>query len=127
MKSGFVLVILIAVCVFAYQQSEINKLTRSQKDTDAMARATQQADADRKSKLKVAIDAARMSLDYCRAAEEMEYNDHLHTAGTPVSGKKGTYNVSNAVARSLEDEKQHANADCQREYENEIQAARMLQ
>ena len=75
--------------------------------------------------LERAIDLANEHRVNCRTRAQDEFNWLLKQNGTPVDGKKGSYSVDKEVSKQARDEEYRAEADCQKQYEDELQAAKL--
>ena len=88
--------------------------------------AEQQATKDwNKTLLEKAIaDAAKRRLD-CKAAAEWDFNNWVRVNGTPVPGKTEAYSAAPEVIKQAQAKEDKAEADCQKDYENALQAAQL--
>jgi len=84
--------------------------------------ATKQADRDA---LQQELSQAETDRLGCRALAEQHYNASLAENGTPVKGKAGWYSANREELKALHEEEAKAYDDCQREYEDALQIARL--
>jgi hypothetical protein len=61
----------------------------------------------------------------CRSRAQGEFNKFLKQNGTPVDGEKDTYSLDRDSGNQARDIEFKAYADCQKQYEDDVQAARL--
>ncbi|MGA2369249.1 MAG: hypothetical protein ACLPPV_18865 [Candidatus Korobacteraceae bacterium] len=95
----------------------------AQKSSDT---AQQQATRDRNKVLldKAIADATKRRQD-CNAAAEWEFNNWVRLNGTPLPGKAEEYSASPEGLKQAHATQDKAEADCQKDYENTLQAAQV--
>ena len=104
------------------QLADINtRLTKLEMKQTEVAEQKSVAKAD----LQHAVDRANERRLNCRARAEEAFNSVLKENGTPVEGKKGTYNVDLGIAKHARENQERANADCQKQYEDDLQTAKL--
>ncbi|MFZ0314101.1 MAG: hypothetical protein WAL85_15445 [Candidatus Korobacteraceae bacterium] len=88
--------------------------------------AEQQANKDYNKTLldKAIADATKRRQD-CKAAAEADFNDWVRLNGTPVPGKAEAYSAPPEGIKLAHARQDKAEADCQSDYENALQAAQL--
>jgi len=88
--------------------------------------AEQQAVKDRNKTLleKAIADATKRKQD-CRAAAEWNFNNWVRVNGTPVPGNSDTYSTTPEGLKQAHANKDKAEADCQKDYDDALQAAQL--
>jgi hypothetical protein len=95
--------------------------TQKSRDT-----AEQQANKDwNKTLLDKAIADADKRRQDCKAAAEWDFNNWVRVNGTPVPGKAEAYSAAPEVIKQAQAKEDKAEADCQKDYENALQAAQL--
>jgi outer membrane murein-binding lipoprotein Lpp len=108
----------VVVCIACATQRSVDEL--SARVTKLEAKRT----AD-KAALTTAIDAAETARLDCRLTAENKFNEWLQNNGTPIKGKPGIFNASAEGIKQARTEQSRADENCQREYEDAIQVAKL--
>jgi TolA-binding protein len=101
----------------------------SQSDVDALKNEIQQMKAQRvqhQEQLKKALDDAQLELDSCKLSAEQTFNKDWDDNSTPIKGKSGLREGNREMLNHLHEEEHRADAECQRDYENALQKAKIL-
>ena len=99
----------------------------SQSDLEKLRNEVEQLKKGRveqKQKLESALQEAETSLSYCKLAAENTFNEEWKGNSTP--GKNGMRWGNREMLNQLREEQHRNDADCQREYENALQKAKLL-
>jgi hypothetical protein len=128
MYKTFLLLPLLAVCIGCASQSSVNDLSKQLADVNVrltkIESAERQKSSDRAS-LEGAINSANSRRLNCRQRAEDNFNNWVKENGTPVEGHKGTYNVGSENGKQAQETEARAFADCQKQYEDDLQTAKM--
>jgi hypothetical protein len=98
---------------------------KSVDDLNARVTKLESKRSEDKADLRSAIDSADGDRINCRAIAEKHFNSWLENNGTPVKGKSGIYNASVEGIKQAQAAQDRADADCQKEYEDAVQAAKL--
>jgi outer membrane murein-binding lipoprotein Lpp len=111
------------------QMADVNaRLTKLEQAETQKSRDTaeQQANKDwNKTLLDKAIADADKRRQDCKAAAEWDFNNWVRVNGTPVPGKAEAYSAAPEVIKQAQAKEDKAEADCQKDYENALQAAQL--
>jgi hypothetical protein len=118
----FTALILLTGCA---DQEELKQLRQEVAQLKAQKEADGQQRQANKMNLSQAINEADSERSHCKLAAERAFNQKLHANGTPDPAHKGFYTLDKDVLRDMNVEQDRENADCQRTYENEVQAAKI--
>ncbi|MFI5116320.1 MAG: hypothetical protein ACHP8B_06430 [Terriglobales bacterium] len=130
-----ILVLLLLASVGCASQKSVDDLSKQLADVDARLTRLEQADAQKsretaaedKNKTlleKATADAAKHRQD-CKAAAEWDFNNWVRVNGTLVPGKKEVYALAPEAIKQAHAKQDKAEADCQKEYEDALQAAQL--
>src|ERR1039457_2055545 len=127
-----ILVLLFLASVGCASQKSVDDLSKQLADVNARLTNLEQAETQRtlataakdknKPLLEKAIaDAAKRRQD-CKAAAEWEFNIWVRVNGTPVPGKQEMYAATPEAIKQAHAKQDKAEADCQKYYEDALQA-----
>ena len=130
-----ILILLLLASVGCSSQKNIDDLSKHLADVDARLTRLEQAEAQKsrdaaakdknKSLLeKATADAAKRRQD-CKAAAEWEFDNWVRVNGTRVPGKTEVYVAAPEAIKQAHAKQDKAEADCQKEYEDALQAAQL--
>jgi outer membrane murein-binding lipoprotein Lpp len=100
----------------------------SQQEVDDLKKQISELKHQREEQHQALVDAlssAETAKLGCRARAEGEYDDALAANGTPDPKHKGFYTGNREVFKNMKDEQAHADAECQKDYEDAVQAAKI--
>ena len=134
-----VLILLLLACVGCSNQKSIDDLSKQLADVNARLTKLEQAEAARsrdtaeqqatnswnKNLLEKAIADATKRKQDCKAEAEREFNNWVLLNGTPVPGKTEAYSATPEGIKQAHAKEDKADADCQKDYENALQAAQL--
>src|ERR1039457_3570970 len=109
-----ILILLLLASVGCSSQKSIDDLSKHLADVDARLTRLEQATAD----------AAKRRQD-CKAAAEWEFDNWVRVNGTRVPGKTEVYVAAPEAIKQAHAKQDKAEADCQKEYEDALQAAQL--
>jgi hypothetical protein len=101
----------------------------SQSEVDALKKQVENMKTDRAQQqqlLKKAVEDAEGQLDNCKVSAEDTFNRTWKENSTPVKGEPGMRSGNRDFLNHLNEEQHRANAECQRDYENALQKAKLL-
>jgi polyhydroxyalkanoate synthesis regulator phasin len=101
----------------------------SQSEVDALKRQIEQMKrerSERQEELKKAVDSAQADVVNCKFRAEMRFNDSWEVNSTPVNGKPGMREGNRDMLNHLREEQHRADVECQRDYENALEKAKLL-
>jgi hypothetical protein len=113
------LILLLVAAVGCASQSEVDAL-KKQIESMKTERAQQQQ------LLKKAVEDAQNALGLCKIDSASNFDKAWTANSTPVKGKPGMRTGDRELANHLREEQHRADAECQRDYENELQKAKLL-
>jgi outer membrane murein-binding lipoprotein Lpp len=130
-----ILVLLLLAFVGCGNQKSVDDLSKQLADVNARLTKLEQAETQRsfetaakdknKTVLEKAIaDAAKRKQD-CNAAAEWEFNNWVRVNGTRLPGKTEAYAAAPEAIKQARAKQDKAEADCQKEYEDALQAAQL--
>lgn len=125
MKIAWSMIVLATCLTSCASKNDISRLQKEITDLKNHQAAEDKAKRDRLSQLEASIEAAETSRLTCRAGAEKSYDDGLAANGRPVRGRPGFYNGDSRVFARLEEDEKEGYADCQREYEDAMQEAKL--
>jgi len=130
-----ILILLLLASVGCASQKSVDDLSKQLADVNARLAKLEQAETQRsretaakardKALLEKAIEDAAKGRQGCKAAAEWEFNNWVHLNGTPVRGKTEVYAVTPEGIKQAHAKEDKAEADCQKDYENALQAAQL--
>ena len=101
----------------------------SQSEVDALKKQVEEMKTERaqqQQQLKKAIEDAQNELDNCKLSAEVTFEKAWDANSTPMKNKPGMRTGDREVANHLHEEQHRADAECQRDYENALQKAKLL-
>jgi hypothetical protein len=130
-----ILILLLLASVGCSSQKSIDDLSKHLADVDARLTRLEQAEAQKsrdaaakdKNKTlleKATADAGKRRQD-CKAAAEWEFDNWVRVNGTRVPGKTEVYVAAPEAIKQAHAKQDKAEADCQKEYEDALQAAQL--
>ena len=130
-----ILILLLLASVGCTSQKSVDDLSKQLADVNARLTTLEQTETQRtldtaakdKNKPlleKATADAAKRRED-CKAAAEWEFNNWVRVNGTPVPGKQEMYAATPEAIKQAHAKQDKAEADCQKEYEDALQAAQL--
>jgi outer membrane murein-binding lipoprotein Lpp len=124
-KICLVLALAISFLTGCANSSEVDDLRKQVQELKQAQTHRQEEQNAKKEQLTSAIDSAESERLSCQVYAEKKYNDDLHANGTPDPKHKGYYTGNREVFKGMEEAQSAANAQCQREYEDAVQAAKI--
>lgn len=115
---GFMLLLLGATFGCA-SQSEVDAL-RKEIETMKSERAQHQQ------VLSKAVEDAQEGLDNCKLRDATNFDTAWTANSVPVKGKPGMRSGDREIANHLREEQHRADGECQRDYDNALQKAKLL-
>jgi hypothetical protein len=122
----FTLAVLVLVSVGCASQKDVLDLQKEVATLKGAQRIDSDQEQTQKLHLEWAIRQANTGRLDCRAEAETARNEGLHKNGTPDPAHKGWYTGNRDVFKELDEEEARADADCQHEYEDAVQSAKVL-
>jgi hypothetical protein len=120
MKKLVIMLLLVVTTFGCASQSEVNDL-KKQIENMKTERAQHQQELQRE------IDRAQMDLDRCKASADADFDSNWKINSRPDPQKGSTARLGNRdMLNHLREEQHRAYADCQRDYENALQKAKLL-
>jgi hypothetical protein len=119
MTRKLILSLLLAATFGCASQNEVDNL-RKQIENIKTEHAQQQQ------LLKKAVEDAQHALDVCKAENEESFNKSWEANSTPLKGKPGIREGNRELLHHLHEEQHTADAECQRDYENALEKAKLL-
>ena len=130
-----ILLLLLLASVGCTSQKSVDDLSKQLADVDARVTRLEQAEAQKsreaadkdKNKAlleKATADAAKRKQD-CKAAAEWDFDNWVRVNGTRVPGKTEVYAAAPEAIKQARAKQDKAEADCQKEYEDALQAAQL--
>lgn len=98
---------------------------KSADDLDARLTKLESKRTEDRAAMESALDSAETERLHCRAAAEGGFSSWLKMNGTPKKGQEGVYTASQEGIRQAHDQQDKEIADCQRAYEDAVQAAKL--
>ena len=107
------------------QLADVNaRLTKLEQIETQRSRETSAQDKNRTLLEKATADAVKRRQD-CKAAAEWDFNNWVQLNGTLAPGKKEVYVVAPEALKQAHAKEDKAEADCQKDYEDALQAAQL--
>jgi hypothetical protein len=132
--SGILILFLLASVGCASQKS-VDDLSKQLADVEARLTKIEQVENQRareaadkgknKTLLDKAIADATKRRDDCKATAEWEFNNWVRVNGTRLPGNTEVYAATPEAIKQAHAKQDKAEADCQKEYENAMQAAQL--
>lgn len=107
-------------------QKEITELKQQQAQQQAEKEQEQAANKERQDNLALALNEADSQRLECRVVAERERNADVKANGMPDPDHKGYFTGNKDEFKNIEEKEARADADCQHEYEDAVQTARIL-
>jgi hypothetical protein len=101
----------------------------SQSEVDALKKQVESMKTERAQQqqlLKKAVEDAQGALDYCKLGSASDFDTAWTANSTPVKGQPGMRSGNRDLLNHLREEQHRADAECQRDYENALQKAKLL-
>jgi polyhydroxyalkanoate synthesis regulator phasin len=101
----------------------------SQSEVDALKKQIENMKTERAQQrelLKKAVEDAQDALGACKISNANDFDKAWEANSTPVKGKLGTREGNRELLHHLHEEQHTADAECQRDYENALQKAKLL-
>lgn len=134
-----ILILLLLASVGCASQKSVDDLSKQLADVNARLTKLEQAETEKsretaeqqaakdwnKNLLEKAIAEAAKRRQDCKAEAEREFNNWVLLNGTPVPGKTESYSATPEGIKQAHAKEDKAEADCQKDYENALQAAQL--
>jgi hypothetical protein len=128
-----ILILLLLVSAGCASQKSVDDLSKQLSEVEARLTKIEQAENQRareaadkgknKNLLDKAIADAVKRRDDCKATAEWEFNNWVRVNGTRLPGKTEVYAATPEAIKQAHAKQDKAEADCQKEYEDAVQAA----
>ncbi len=119
MKKLVIMLLMIMTAFGCASQSEVNAL---KKEIESM----KAEHAQHQRLLEKAFEEAQDALDQCKLSAEHDFDQAWKANSTPVKSKPGMRSGNRETLNHLNEEQHRADAECQHEYENALQKAKLL-
>jgi len=129
------LILVMAASVGCVSQKSVDELSKQLADVNARLTKLEEAETQRsretsaKDKNKALLEKAIADADKhrqgCKAAAEWDFDNWVRTNGTRAQGKSEVYTVAPEALKQAHATEDKAEADCQKEYEDALQAAQL--
>ncbi len=130
-----ILTLLLLASVGCASQKSVDDLSKQLADVEARLTKIEQVENQRareaadKSKNKTLLDKAIADAgkrrDDCKATAEWEFNNWVRVNGTRLPGNTEAYAATPEAIKQAHAKQDKAEGDCQKEYENAVQAAQL--
>ncbi len=130
-----ILTLLLLASVGCASQKSVDDLSKRLADVNARLTTLEQIETQRtlataakdknKPLLEKALADAAKRREDCKAAAEWEFNNWVRVNGTRVPGRTELYEAAPEAIKQAHAKQDKAEADCQKEYEDALQAAQL--